>query len=64
MTSILKRIILILFIFVSSFGCKKEKHIDGDLLKTTWVLSYIQDTKTQAITNYPSDAAKTISIDF
>jgi len=37
---------------------------DTDLLETTWFLSYIQDTKTQAITNYPSDAAKKISIIF
>jgi len=64
MTSILKRIIFLLLIFISCFGCKKENHTDADLLKTTWVLSYIQDTKTQAITNYPSDAAKTISIEF
>ena len=64
MISILKRIIFLLLIFISSFGCEKENHTDADLLKTTWVLSYIQDTKTQAITNYPSDAAKTISIEF
>ena len=64
MTSILKRIIFLLLIFISCFGCKKENHTDADLLKTTWVLSYIQDTKTQAITNFPGDAAKTISIEF
>ena len=64
MTSILKRIIFLLLIFISCFGCKKENHTDADLLKTTWVLSYIQDTKTQAITIFPGDAAKTISIEF
>jgi len=64
MTSILKRIIFLLIIFISSYACKKENHIDTDLLKAKWILSYIQDTKTQAITNYPSDAAKTISIEF
>ena len=54
----------ILFIIISCFGCKKDSLNDTDLLKTTWILSYIQNTKTQAITNYPSDAAKTISVEF
>ena len=43
-------------------GCKKTA--DADLLKIKWVLSYIQDTKTNAIKNYPSDAARKISIVF
>jgi heat shock protein HslJ len=60
----MKKIIFILAIITSCFGCKKENLNDTDLLKTKWILSYIQDTKTQAITNYPSDAAKTISIEF
>jgi heat shock protein HslJ len=46
------------------FGCKKDTLKDADLLNTKWILSYIQDTKTQAITNYPSDATKKISIVF
>src|SRR5664280_2007272 len=45
-------------------GCKKANEKDADLLKTKWVLSYIQDTKTNAITTYPSDAARKISIEF
>jgi len=60
----MKKTIFILVIIIFCFGCKKENLNDTDLLKTTWILSYIQDTKTQAITNYPSDAAKTISIEF
>lgn len=60
----MKKIIFILIIIISCFGCKKNSLYDTDLLKTTWILSYIQDTKTQAITNYPSDAVKTISIEF
>jgi heat shock protein HslJ len=60
----MKKTIFILVIIIFCFGCKKENLNDTDLLKTKWILSYIQDTKTQAITNYPSDAAKTISIEF
>ena len=45
-------------------GCKKANEKDADLLKVKWVLSYIQDTETNAIKNYPSDAARKISIDF
>jgi len=60
----MKKTLFILVIIIFCFGCKKENLNDTDLLKTTWILSYIQDTKTQAITNYPSDAAKTISIEF
>ncbi len=60
----MKKIIFILIIIISCFGCKKDNLNDSDLLKTTWILSNIQDTKTQAITNYPSDAVKTISIEF
>jgi hypothetical protein len=64
MTPILKRIIFLLLIFISSFGCKKENHTDADLLKAKWILSHIQNAKTNVITQYPSDAAKTISIEF
>jgi len=60
----MKKIIFISIIIISCFGCKKDSLNDTDLLKTTWILSRIQDTKTQAITNYPSDAGKTISIEF
>ena len=61
---IMKKTIFILLIIISCFGCKKDSLNDTDLLKTTWVLSYIQDTKTQAITNFPGDASKKISIVF
>ncbi len=59
--------LLTLIIILLSFSCpecKKDNHDDADLLKTKWTLSYIKDTKTQAITNFPNDAAKTISIEF
>jgi hypothetical protein len=46
------------------FGCKKTNEKDADLLKVKWVLSSVQDKKTNAITNYPSDAARKISIVF
>jgi heat shock protein HslJ len=52
--------IVILF----GIGCEKVAVKDSDLLNTTWILSYIQDTKTKAITNYPNDAARIISIVF
>ena len=59
----MKRIAIFSFILISvCFDCKKTA--DADLLKVKWVLSYIQDTKTNAIKNYPSDAARKISIDF
>jgi heat shock protein HslJ len=46
------------------FGCEKESLKDSGLLKTKWTLSSIQDTKTNAVTNYPSDASRKISIVF
>jgi len=59
----MKKIAIFSFILILvGTGCKKTA--DADLLKVKWVLSYIQDTKTNAIKNYPSDAARKISIDF
>ena len=59
----MKKIEIFSFILILvGTGCKKTA--DADLLKVKWVLSYIQDTKTNAITNYPSDAARKISIVF
>jgi len=60
----MKNAIFILIIIFFCFGCKKDSLNDNDLLNKTWILSYIQDTKTQAITIFPGDAAKTISIEF
>lgn len=60
----MKRIIFLLTIIVFSSGCKKTSHKDPELLNTTWILSYIQDTKTQTVTYYPGDATKRISIVF
>lgn len=60
----MKKIIILLLIIGSGFGCKKTTVSDAALLNTTWILSYIQDTRTNAITNYPDDAPKRISIIF
>jgi heat shock protein HslJ len=46
------------------FGCRKANEKDADLVKVKWELSYIQDTKTNEIKNFPEDATKKISIDF
>jgi heat shock protein HslJ len=46
------------------FSCKKELIKDADLLNNKWLLFQTQDTKTNAITHYPSDAARKISIVF
>lgn len=51
-----------LILLILAGGCKKESH--SQLLATTWVLYYIQDTKTNAITYFPSDAGGKISIVF
>jgi META domain. len=59
-----KIVIFSLILILVGIGCKKANEKDADLLKVNWVLSYIQDTKTNAIKNYPSDAARKISIDF
>jgi heat shock protein HslJ len=59
----MKKIAIFSFILILvGTGCKKTA--DADLLKVKWVLSYIQDTKTNAITNYPNDAPRRISIVF
>src|SRR5664280_1435276 len=61
----MKKILIFSFILIFvGFGCKKAIVKDADLLKVKWVLSYIQDTKTNAITNYPNDAPRRISIVF
>jgi heat shock protein HslJ len=60
----MKIITIFSFIVLVGFGCKKAAVNNADLLKVKWVLSYIQDTKTNAITNYPGDAARKISIEF
>jgi heat shock protein HslJ len=60
----MKKIAIFSFIILVGFGCKKAAMNNADLLNTKWILSYIQDTKTNAITNYPSDEVKKISIVF
>ena len=53
-------------LFLIGTGCHKESSRNDQLLllKTKWILSYIQDTRTNAVINYPNDAAKVISIVF
>jgi heat shock protein HslJ len=61
----MKKILIFSFILILvCFGCKKAAMNNADLLKVKWLLSYIQDTKTNAITNYPNDAPRRISIVF
>jgi len=61
----MKKISIFSFILISvCFGCKKAAVNNADLLNTKWTLSYIQDTKTNAVTHYPSDATNKISIVF
>ena len=63
----MKTILIFCFIIaVVGFGCEKStfQNAPSSLMNTTWVLSYIQDTKTNAIINYPSGATKRISIVF
>lgn len=59
-----KILIFCYMVILVGIGCKKENLKDADLLNTEWTLSYIQDTKTHTVTNYPSDATKKISIVF
>jgi heat shock protein HslJ len=51
-------------VILVGFGCKKENLKNADLLNTKWTLSFIQDTKTNEVTHYPSDATNKISIVF
>jgi hypothetical protein len=61
----MKKIAIFSFILISvCFGCKKAAVNNADLLKVKWVLSDIQDTKTNAITKYPNDAFSKISREF
>jgi heat shock protein HslJ len=61
----MKNILIFSFIVILvGFGCNKTSVKDAALLKTKWTLSYLQDTKTNSITHYPSDAAREISIVF
>lgn len=60
--------ILILVIGIIGWSCKKENSkadlVPGTLLKTKWVLSYIQNNNTNAIINYPGDDTQKINIVF
>ena len=47
-------------------GCAKDGSYNRNspLLNTQWTISYIQNTKTGAILDYPADAMKKISVVF
>ncbi len=61
----MKNIAIFCFILIlAGFSCKKANEKDAGLLKVKWVLSYIKNTKTNAITNYPGEASRKISIVF
>ena len=59
-----KFLIFSFIIFLAGLGCEKAGVKDADLLNAKWILSYIQDTKTNAITHYPDDATNKVSIIF
>jgi heat shock protein HslJ len=60
----MKKIGIFSLIILVGFGCKKAAVNNADLLKVKWVLSDVQDTKTNAITKYANDAYSKISIEF
>jgi len=61
----MKKIFFFCFVLgVIVAGCKKESPKQPTLLNTHWVLSYIQDTKSNAVTNYPATQSNKIIIDF
>ena len=64
MSYVVKKIIFLFVIIVSCNGCKKQNLKDDDLLNSKWILSSVQDTKTDAITHFPGDATKSIAIVF
>lgn len=59
-----KTLIICFLIVLVEIGCERANPKDADLLKTKWELTSIQATQINAITNYPGDAAKKISIVF
>lgn len=60
----MKKLIILVLLISSGYGCKKENLKDTDLLKTKWTLNYIQNTQTNEIMHYPDDASRKISIVF
>ena len=61
----MKKIFFFCFVLgVTVSGCKKESPKQPSLLNTNWTLSYIQDTKSNAVTNYPAAQSNKIIIDF
>jgi heat shock protein HslJ len=59
-----KTSVLIIIIISIGIGCEKGHLTDSDLLDCDWVLTHIQDTRTNVSTVYPADALRSISIHF
>ena len=61
----MKRNLIFLIILILSFdACEKSSIKDSALLKTQWVLSSIQNTKTNAINDFPSNNVRSEYIIF
>jgi heat shock protein HslJ len=62
----MKKILIIGFIIILiGSGCKKESPANqSPLLKTKWILSFIQNTKSHSTTYFPVDAPRKIKIVF
>jgi len=59
-------LITVFALIVFGLSCKKDNSSmeSAPLVKSKWILSYIKDTKSNEIINYPSDATNKISISF
>lgn len=63
----MKNLLITVFaLIVFGLSCKRDNSSTepAPLVKTKWILSYIKDTKSNEIINYPSDAKNKISISF
>ena len=56
--------ILMVLIFSIGIGCETGHLNDPELLDCDWILTHIQDTRTNVSTVYPADASRSISIYF
>ena len=59
-------LITVLALILLGLSCKKDNYSTRPttLVKTKWILSFIKDTKSNEIINYPSDAKNKIIISF
>lgn len=59
-----KYILIFLFTVFIALSCKKDKEEEISPLKGNWVLTDIQSTQTNALTNFPIDINDKIVIEF